>query len=162
MLKRSYIKRKPLKRKKYGQLTHRSYSRKPDYVKALKTKAERLWKEVCHKLYGSYCHVKRHYPHIDIAHTDTIQIDHCISRANKYFFFDIRNGLPVCDSCNQAKHYKLKSVDRAIEEMVKNRDPKWYEIAVWLDQSGEANLNFSKICWLEEQIKDLEEQLNDI
>ena len=165
-LKRTGLKRSPFKLKrsslkKYGQSTHRDYSRKPDYVKALKNKAEILWKKVCHKKYGSFCHVKRYYPHIDIVHTETIQIDHCISRANKYFFFDIRNGLPVCDSCNQAKHYKLKSVDRAIEEMVRTRDIQWYKDAVWLDQSGEANLNCSSIWWLEEKIKDLEEQLNE-
>jgi len=52
-----------------------------------------------------------------------------------------------------------KSVSRAIDELVKKRDPEWFENAVWLDQSGEPNINYSKRWWLEEKIADLEKQL---
>jgi len=136
---------------------------KRNKVKTLKNKAEKLWKEVCLLKYGKYCHVKKHAPHIKIKHTEVIQIDHCISRANKYFFLDINNGLPVCSSCNRAKCYKQKGIDEAITEMVKKRNPKWYKDALWLHQTREANPNFSKVWWLEEVIKDLEElkELNE-
>lgn len=130
-------------------------------VKTLKNKAERLWKEACALKYGKYCHVQRYYPHLKLRHSSTIQIDHCISRANKYFFFDVRNGLPVCSSCNLAKCMKNKSVDRAIDEMVRNRDTKWFDDAVWVDQSKEPNVNFGKRWWLEEKIQDLETIIND-
>ena len=131
-------------------------------IKSLKAKAEHLWKEACLLKWGAYCHVKKHYPHIKVRHTSTIQIDHCISRSNKYFFLDVWNGLPVCSGCNYAKNYKVKSVDRAINEMVKNRNPKWFEDAIWLDMSGEPNVNFSKRWYLEEKILDLEIELKKL
>ena len=127
-------------------------------IKSLKKVAEALWKEVCHLKYGSFCYVQRYYPSLKIRHTEIIQIDHCITRANTYFKFDTKNGLPVCSSCNSAKSNHLKSVERAINEMVEKRDPEWYKNAVWLDQSKEANCNYSKRWWLEEIIEDLEEQ----
>ena len=133
--------------------------KKRNPVKTLQNKAERLWKEVCLKKYGKFCHVQRYYPHIKINHTDIIQIDHCISRANKYFFYDVNNGTPVCSGCNSAKNFKVKSVDTAISELVKRRNPKWYENAIWLDQTREGNFNFSKIWWLEEIIEDLQRNL---
>ena len=135
---------------------------KRNKVKTLQNKAYALWKEVCYKKYGKYCHVQKHASHIRIHHDKIIQVDHCITRANKYFFFDIKNGLPVCQVCNRAKHYKQKSVDRAIERLVKQRDPVWYENAVWIDQTGEPNINFSKVWWLEEIILDLKEELEEL
>lgn len=128
-------------------------------IKSLKLKAEKLWIKVCLLKYGEFCYVKKYYPHINISHTETIQIDHCISRKNKYFFLDIKNGLPVCSGCNLAKSWGNKSVGRAIDEMVKNRHPKWFENALWLDMSGEPNPSFSKRWWLEQQIGDLEDEL---
>jgi len=128
-------------------------------IKTLKNKAERLWKEVCYLRYGRFCYVKRYYPYIKISHTDVIQIDHCITRGNKYFFLDPNNGTPVCSACNQAKCYGNKSVSRAIDEIVEKRNPEWYKSAVWLDQAGEPNANFSKKWWLEEKVVELEEEL---
>lgn len=160
-MKKSRLKRSYIKRKKYGQSTHRDYSRKIDYVKALQNKAEALWKKLGKLLHGNECEVKNKYPHISIEHTDIIQGDHCITRANKYFFFDIRNHSSVCSACNQAKHYKTRGVDEAITELVKARDPKWYKDALWLHQTREANPSFSQVWWLEEIITDLEEQIKE-
>jgi len=140
-----------IKRKKIGKI------KTP--VRALQKRAEELWKEVCALKYGKFCWVQRYHPEIKVTHTDTIQIDHCITRANKYFFFDVWNGTPVCSGCNMAKCYDNKSVARAIDEMVEKRNPAWYKDAIWLDQTGEPNINFSKIWWLEEKITDLENEL---
>ncbi len=153
-LKRSNLKRKP---KKYGKLTFRKYSRKTDYVKALQNKAEALWKKAGKLLHGDECEVKKNYPELKITHTDVIQGEHCISRRNKYFFLDINNHSSACSACNQSKHYKSKSVDRAIEEIVKKRNPQWYKDAVWIDQTREANPSWSQVWYLEEKIADLEE-----
>ena len=162
-MKRSYIKRKtPLKRtrlKKYGQFTHRDYSVKKDYVKGLKNKAERLWKQLGKLLHGNECEVKKNYPELNMTHTPEIQGDHCISRANKYLFFDIRNHSSICSACNEAKGFGSKSISRAVDEIVKKRHPEWFKDAVWLDQTREANINFSQVWWLEEIVKDLEEMI---
>ena len=147
------MKRTPLKRKKYLN----RYSRKTDYIKALQKKAERLWKEAGLLIHGKQCEVKKYFPDLRITHTPIIQGDHCISRANKYFFLDINNHSSVCSSCNQAKAFGNKSVQRAIDEIVEKRNPGWFESAVWIDQTHEPNLSWKDPIWLEEKIKDLEE-----
>ena len=131
-------------------------------VKTLQNKCERIWKDICYLKYGRFCHVKKFHPYIRLAHTTTIQIDHCITRANKHFFLDIWNGLPVCNSCNRAKSFKQKSVDIAIDEMVRKRNPEWYENAIRIDQTMKPNLHFSKIWWLEEKKLELEKELNKL
>ena len=131
-------------------------------IKSLKNRAERLWKELAFKKWGRFCYVQKYYPHIKTRHTSTLQIDHCISRRNKYFFLDIRNSLVVCSSCNFAKSVGNKSVSRAIDEIVKKRNPKWFKDAVWLDMQGEPNVNFSKRWYLEEIITDLENEMKEL
>ena len=161
-MKRSPLVRKPckLKRsrlKKYGALTHRKYSRKTNYVKALQNKAESLWKKAGKLLHGNECEVKKNFPELNLIHTNVIQGDHCISRRNKYFFLDVNNHSSVCSSCNSAKSYGNNSVDRAIDDIVRKRNPEWFKDAVWLDQTCEANPNWGQVWYLEEKIQDLEE-----
>ncbi len=151
-LKKSWLKRKPPKKKK----------RKKDWIKTLHNACYKLWKEVCYKKWGRYCHVQRKYPEIRIKHTDVIQVDHCITRANKYFYYDIWNGTPVCSSCNRAKYFKQKSVDRAIEEIVRKRNPGWYKQAVAIDRMKEPNPSFNKIWWIEEIMQDLQGELDRV
>lgn len=158
-LKRSNLRRKP---KKYGKLTFKDYSVKKDYVKALQTKAENLWKKIGKLLHGNKCEVQENYPGINITHTDIMQGDHCISRRNKYFFLDTNNHSTACSACNQAKAFGNKSVHRAIDEIVKKRNPKWFKEAVWLDQTCEANPNWGQVWWLEEKIQDLEDELKEL
>ena len=156
-MKRTSLKRKPKKPKKYGELTFRNFSNKKDYVKALQKKAEKLWKEVGKLLHGNECEVLKNFPELNITHTNIIQGDHCISRKNKYFFLDVRNNSRICSACNQAKAFGNKSVQRAVDKIVEKRNPEWFKQAVWLDMSGEPNVNFSQVWYLEEKIKDLEE-----
>lgn len=166
-MKRSPLKRKtPLKRKslkKYGgQHTFRKYSVKKDYVKALKNKAEELWKKAGKLLHGYECEIKKFFPEVNIIHTDIMQGDHCISRSNKHFFFDINNHSTVCSACNQAKCFDNKSVARAIDIIVRARNPEWYVEALEQDMSGKPNYNFSKVWWLEIQIQTLNDIIKEL
>ena len=133
--------------------------KKTSEVKKLQNKALKLWKDVCFLRDGGECQVRKEFPFIQIHHTDIIQIDHCISRNNKHFFIDPRNGTTVCSACNYAKKYKLKSIDRAIDYIVKKREGKHiFESMVKLDQSMTTNDNWKNIEWLEYEIKKLEQK----
>jgi uncharacterized Zn finger protein (UPF0148 family) len=123
-------------------------------------KAEALWKEICYLRDGRQCQVQKYYPEIRMAHESVLQVDHCISRGNKHFFFNPKNGTVVCRSCNRAKKYKQKSVDRAIDEIVQKREGiEWFNKAVEFDKTGTPNLGWGKIWWLEEIVESLERVL---
>lgn len=126
-------------------------------VKTLQKKAEKLWKEIAILRDGRECQVKKHYPNINIHHSSVFQVDHFISRKNKHLFLDTSNATVVCSSCNQAKKYKLKSVDIAIQEIVKRREGEdIYNRMIECDMTMGPNVNWSKVWWLEEQIDILE------
>jgi len=131
-------------------------------VKILKKKAENLWKQVVLLRDGKFCWVQRFCPEINIIHTKTIQLDHTISRKNKHLFLDPKNGIPICSACNMAKGFGNKSINRAIDNLSKQRDPKWFEWAVSLDKTCSPNVNFSRVWWLEEQIERLEKELDEL
>jgi len=132
-------------------------------AKKLYNKAHRLWKEVCFLRDGKECQVKKHFPEINITHTNVIQVDHGISRANKHFFFDTRHATPVCSACNYAKKFKLKSVDRAIDELITRRiGYDAFQEMVFQDKSGSPNLAWGKVWWLEgvvEHLQNLKKEL---
>ncbi len=67
------------------------------------------------------------------------------------------NGTVVCSACNGAKAWQLKSISRAIDEIVIRRagQAKFDEM-VALDRSKRANRDFRKVWYLEEIIKGLE------
>jgi len=144
-----------MKHKYGGVYTRKTYKTSKEYVKALKTRAENLWKKIGKESHGDECEVKKYFPLLEVPHTNVIQGEHCISRTNKHFFFDINNHSSACSTCNMLKLYDKKSIGRAINEIVRNRNPVWYEEAVRLDQTRSANINFSKIWWLEKQIDKL-------
>lgn len=125
--------------------------------KQLQRKAERLWKEVIALRDGRVCMVQLKFPHITISHTQTYQADHCFTRANKLLFLDPANGTMVCSACNCAKNWKNKSVDMAIDDIVRSREgeEKFNEMRR-INETKSANLNWGKIWWLEEQIEFLE------
>ena len=58
----------------------------------------------------------------------------------------------VCASCNRAKHYDNKSVKRAVDSIVRDREgeAKWQEM-LDCDMRMSVNYNWNKIWWLEEQ-----------
>jgi hypothetical protein len=140
-----------------GKYTYRRYSNLKKYIKGLHNVAYKLWKEICYKRDGEFCHIQRYYPQIEVPHSNIIQVDHCFSRGNKHLFYDVWNGLPICGNCNGAKSNQMKSVHRAIDEMVEKRNPEWFKKAKALDQRKSANPNFNKVWWLEEKIDELKE-----
>jgi len=126
-------------------------------VKKLEKRAGELWKLVCLERDGQECMVKKHFPEIAIEHNGPLQVDHCITRKNKHLFFEPTNGTVVCASCNRAKHFKQKSIDRAIDDIVKQREGEdHFNFMVAVDQRMEPNLNWGKIEWLEMMIEKLE------
>jgi len=129
-------------------------------ARKLEIECERLWKEICFERDGDrVCQVKKHFPTIGINHAGPLQVDHCITRKNKHFFFDSRNGTVVCGSCNRAKHYKQKSIDRAIDDIVRQREgEEWFLNAVKVDQTMQPNVGWKKVWWLEEQLKILQQK----
>ena len=119
-----------------------------------------MWKEIVGLRDGQRCQVKKLYPEIKIGHSNVYQADHCFTRGNKHLFFEVANGTMVCSSCNMAKHYDNKSVKRAVDEIVKQREgvEKWEEMLA-CDMSMGPNVNWGKIWWLEEQKERLRNEL---
>lgn len=134
-----------------------------DKKKTLFNKASKLWKEIAFARDGKECQVKKHFPNLRIMHTEILQVDHCISRNNKNLFFEPANSTVVCSACNMAKGFKNKSVDRAIDEIVINREGGLaFGMMVEVDQSGQPNHLWGKIDWLEQVIKNLEHKLIEV
>lgn len=127
-------------------------------LKKLQNRAEKLWKAFCYKRDGRECMVKKYFPNIAIEHTDVIQIDHCFTRKNKHLFVDVRNGTCVCSACNMAKAFSNKSVCRAIDEIVKNREGQeaWEEMLA-IDQAKMSNNKWNSIPYVESLIKKLQD-----
>lgn len=108
---------------------------------------------------GKECQVEKEFPFIPVTHTKVFQVDHCITRVNKYFFVDHRNGTVVCSACNMLKNMNMKSIDRAIDYIVKKREgTMFFDAMVNMDMAMEPNTNWGNISWLEEQIEKLKEE----
>jgi hypothetical protein len=116
-----------------------------------------LFKNICFNRDGRHCQVKKHYPSLNITHSDTFQCDHAITRANKWEFYNPKNGTIVCSNCNLAKHNHLKSVGRAIDAIVLMRETNevWSEM-VKGDMESTPNKDFNSIPYLENQVRILE------
>ena len=120
-------------------------------------KAERLWKESARLRDGEICQVKKLRPLVNVTHSEVLQTDHWIPRADKNFFFDIRNATVVCSTCNMHKKNKVRGVDHAITSIVMEREGG--EAAGMMlegHQRGLPNYHFKHIWWLESVIKELE------
>lgn len=100
---------------------------------------------------------------MDIKHTNVYQVDHCITRANKHLFFATKNGTVVCSSCNRAKGFHNKSVARAIDQIVTDREGEVvFCQMVALDMKKHGNPDFGKRWWLETVQEDLERSINEL
>lgn len=131
--------------------------KKLESIKSLKNRAGKLWKECAFKRDGKSCKVKERFPNLEIFHSNVIQVDHCITRANKHFFFDTRNSLVVCSACNMLKSMQAKSVHRLIDQIVIEREGQdIFDEFKALDMRKSPNVNFSKRWWLEDIIDKLE------
>ena len=123
----------------------------PPYKK-LQNECEELWKRCIELRDGRQCTVQRDFPQIALAHCNVYQADHCFTRGNKLLFLEPANGTMICASCNRAKHFDNKSVKRAVDSIVRDRegDDKWEEM-LDIDMRLSVNYNWNKVWWLEEQ-----------
>ena len=120
-------------------------------------KAERLWKECAKLRDGEICQVKKFKPLVKVNHSNILQVDHWIPRADKNFFFDIRNATVVCKECNGCKKWDRYGVDHAITSIVMEREGgEAAGMMLEVHQSGTPNYHFKKIWWIEKVIEDLE------
>ena len=135
--------------------------KKPTFKSLLK-KAERLSKKIC-ELRDGACQVHKKFPNIGIGCNGYLQADHGITRACKKYFLDTRNLTWVCGSANRAKHFKNKSVDEAIRQIVIEREGQefWDEMVAW-NMSKEPFKEWGKIWWIQEEIDKLTDQLAGI
>jgi len=141
--------------------------RKRDRNKRLRSKGNRLWKQICFLRDGRECMVKKHFPLLGgekpVIHSDIMQVDHCVSRAYKDEFFNPRNGTVVCQNCNGYKHNDQFSVNRCIDEIVIEREGlPFYRSIVRRHRMQRASGNWSKTWWLEEQIENLQRTLKEL
>ncbi|KKK59055.1 hypothetical protein LCGC14_3038200, partial [marine sediment metagenome] len=97
---------------------------------------------------------------IRITHTNVFQVDHCVTRACKWTFYMPENGTVVCSACNMAKGFNLKSIQRAIDDIVIVREGiEKFDEMVAMDRSKANHTDFNKIWWLEEREALLQEAL---
>ena len=151
-MKRSWIKRKKPKKKR----------KKKTLAQKLHDRCSALWKEYCHARDGEECQVKKYRPDIAIFHNGPLQVDHCFTRGDKNLFYDVRNGTVVCASCNAAKNFKNKSVDRAIDDIVRRREGRAFEDMRKTNETKTPNIQFNKVWWLEHVAETLESQLIEL
>lgn len=132
-------------------------------VDKLQKKAFEICRAIVIKRDGSGCQVKKHYPQINVIHTEIMQIDHCFSRANKNLYLDISNLSCICSGCNMLKGFDSKAIDVAVHEIVRKREgDAIYERMKETAMSRSANVNWSKRWWVESQISILEEILKNM
>lgn len=132
--------------------------KKLNKARKLFLKAERLWKECAFLRDGRICQVQKHYPLIPINHDEILQVDHGIPRADKNFFFDIRNATIVCKTCNGAKKWQRYGVHHAIEQIIIKREGgEAFGMMMEVHMSGVPNHHFKKVWWLETVVKELQE-----
>ena len=146
------------KRKKVVQLREQR--------RALKRKAEALWREFAHTRDGSGCQIKKHYPELNLHHTDQMQVDHFFPRADKNLYFDPSNSTVLCSACNYLKsNGSPQSVQilMAVKEIVFRRDgeKKFYEMCD-VNNRRQPNRDWDREYYLEEIIKNLQIRISDL
>lgn len=153
-MKRTRIKRKAgLKRTAFKKKKKKEL--KTSVVRRLQKKAEELWKQYAYLRDGRCCKVKQFFPQIQIAHTETFQVDHTFTRGDKNLFLDPHNSLVVCSACNRAKFWNNKSIHRAIDDIVEARDSREFYRMRCVSHYNPPNYNWTNPIWLEEQIERL-------
>lgn len=127
-------------------------------IKSLHKICSTLWKQICFTRDGRQCQVQKYFPHINIIHSDILQVDHGFTRQDKNLFYEPDNGTVVCSNCNFSKHVQSHSVHRAIDIIIQRRiGIERYNELMAINQSMKPNTNFNKRWWLEAKIAELEE-----
>jgi len=135
-----------------GEIVGSMKRKKKPRNKLLQEECGDLWKEIIELRDGRRCMVEVLFPEIAVNHDKVYQADHCFTRANKFLFFEVSNGTMVCSGCNMNKHYDNKSVKRAIDMIVMDREgEERYKEMLACDMKKSANSDWNKVRWLEEQ-----------
>ena len=136
---------------------------KASIVKKLQKKCIDLAKEICKVRDNNECQVHKHYPSIGLWCAGPLQADHCVTRACKKYFHDPRNLTWVCGSANRAKHFKLKSTDECIRQIVIDREGEdFLKEMVKFNMSKTSFTDYGNPVWLDECKQKMEEQLADL
>jgi len=92
-----------------------------------------------------------------------LQADHGVTTACKKYKTDPRNLTWVCGSANRAKHYKSKSADECIRQIVIDREGQefWDEMVAY-NMSKVAFIDWGNPVWLEDYRQRLEDALHDL
>lgn len=124
-------------------------SRKFAYRK-LFLKAERLWKEIAFLRDGKVCQVARWYGSRGLQHSETLQVDHFITRGDHNLYFNPKNATVVCSNCNGAKKWLTGGVAEMIRRIVTDREGG-LEVGIMTDihVGGQPNLRWKDADWLE-------------
>ncbi len=126
-------------------------------INKLHKQAFEICRAIVIKRDGIGCQVRKHFPQIDVKHSNIMQVDHCFSRANKNLFLDISNLTYICSTCNMLKGFDSKAIDVAVHEIVRKREgDAIYERMKEIAMSRSANVNWNKRWWVESQIEILE------
>lgn len=63
--------------------------------------------------------------------TDTLQVDHCFSRAISLLHHDIKNLTLLCRSCHFKKSYCVGGMEKRVDEVVRKREGEdWWDCAL--------------------------------
>ncbi len=131
--------------------------------KKLQKQCLKLAQEICKIRDNNTCQLHKLYPSIGIVCNGPLQADHGVSRACKKYFLDPRNLTWVCGSANRAKHYKLKSTDEAIRQIVIDREGYgFWDTMVKYNMSKTSFTDFNKVWWLEQIKYNLSQELIDL
>ena len=113
-------------------------------IKALKTKADKIWKQKVREKYGNLCTVcgkTAQDPH------------HCFPKGSfSNLRFDILNGVPLCRSCHMGIHYR--SDPTILITIINKRGMDWYRALE--KRSKEPSKSWKSAEYYKEIIEQLE------
>lgn len=131
----------------------------------LKRKAEDLWREATYLRDGRICQIQKNYNY-NLPHSDQMQIDHFFPRGDKNLFFDTSNATVICSTCNYLKSNGSSNstmIQILLLEIVKKREgEEKFAQMIMTNQAKVPNRNFAKAWYLEEVIKKLQKEIDDL
>lgn len=125
----------------------------------LYNRACRLWRDIAYLRDGKVCQVKKYFPHIKVAHSPIMQVDHVITARDKNFYFDTNNGVVICSTCNRLKKFHSRGIDYAVYEICSERiSASQFRKMMETHQKGVLNKNWRSLIALRETVARLEKE----
>lgn len=118
-------------------------------IKTLRTKADKLFSQVCFKKWGNKC----------ICGKPATATHHFIPKSiSAYLRYNVLNGVPLCYYCHIIRIHS-QGDPRIFEEIIKKRGQKWYKELKRLKVVGEKKKSFTTTKYYKQIIKEFEEEL---